>query len=148
MATAERDFWPESVNVEAVIPPAVLLREQAALLAEKTKGLVRGEVTTTEQRFESVEEYLQEAIPPDGFVEYVHTLYLVVPALGNYRYALLTVRHDFQPYPCVVEYLPSRSSHKVEWERDFPPYLKFCLGRGETTRVIHALLSRISTAPT
>lgn len=49
MSENGRDFWSDEIIVESVLTPELVLREQAGLLAEKTKGIVRGEVETIEQ---------------------------------------------------------------------------------------------------
>lgn len=160
MSEARRNLWPDAINVTAIIPPVVILREQAALLAERTKGLVRGEIESRTEPVDEVEEYLHQAISPEELFTHVHTMYLVAPALDNYQYALLSVRHDFQPYPCAARFhpLPSTPPREgrlaqltterenpagVQGEEAFVDWLREVLSRHETTRIIQALIYRI-----
>jgi hypothetical protein len=46
MANPVRDLWPEDVTVTDVLPPVAIMRQQAALLGDKTQNLVQAEVTT------------------------------------------------------------------------------------------------------
>lgn len=55
MSENGRDFWSDEIIVESVLTPELVLREQAGILAEKTKGIVRGEVETIEQPVENLD---------------------------------------------------------------------------------------------
>ena len=157
MSEARRNLWPDAVDVTAITPPVVFLREQAALLGERTKGLVHGEIESRTEPLEKVEEFLDQAISGDDLVTHVHTMYLVAPALDNYQYVLLSVRHDFGAYPCRVLFHPATPTETfeqrgTEWftnpeyigdEEVFIEWLGVALQRMETTRVIQALIYRI-----
>ena len=139
----------------------VLLREQASLLGERTKGLVRGEIESSERPVDGFETYVNDALSAEIRVVHSHTLFLVAPALGNYQYALLSVAHDFQPYPCRARYHPKlpdgegssvgmshggvqcRNPGTAADEDEFVRWLRIALSQPETTRVIHALIYRI-----
>jgi hypothetical protein len=145
MAEAARDLWPQDIDVKSVVPPVVILREQASLLAERTRGLVRGEVESAETPADELEEYVADALKPENRIEFTHTLLLVAPALENYRYALLSVKHDFQPYPCKATFHPNPSlstatEPDVSGEQEFVSWLKHVLASRETRRVIQALI--------
>jgi len=154
MSDDGRDFWSDEIIVESVIEPEVILREQAGILAEKTKGIVRGEVETIEQPAEKVDEYLKPVFSTEAeFKQCTHTLYLVVPALDNYRYALVSAEHDFEPYPCHARYHPQTNTlldkHVPAIMRcDNPAELVFWLATAlkqpTTTRIIRALISRVN----
>ncbi len=79
------------------------------VLGKKTKGLVVGEVESESRPIEQVEEYVEEAIPPGERFRHTHTLYLKAPSL-DYRYALVSVAHDFPPYPCSAIFRPAPAS--------------------------------------
>lgn len=152
MSQATRDLWPDQIDVTSIVPPIVILREQATVLGERTKGLVRAEVDSTEQPPKGIEEYLEDAIPAEARVVYVQTLYLVAPALDNYRYSLLSVSHDFQPYPCRVSFHPNPDRGLIDHffgtmtivsEGQFLQWLQVALNREETVRIIHGLISRV-----
>lgn len=80
------DLWPSGIEVERISAPLIILREQAALLGERTKNLVQAEVIEEESR-------------RDRFIFY---FFLLAPVLGNYRYQLLTVSHDIDLYPVEI----------------------------------------------
>jgi hypothetical protein len=148
MSDNGRDFWSDEIVVESVIVPEVILREQAGILAEKTKGIVRGEVETIEQPAEEVEEYLKPVFTSEAEIKrYTHTLYLMVPALENYRYALVSAEHDFEPYPCKVVYHPKVTRGLVsepfcQNQGGLVQWLGLVLKLPQTTRIIRALITR------
>lgn len=143
MSEALHGLWPTAVDVTSVVPPAVILREQASVLGERTKGLVRAEVESTEQAAAEIDEYLADVVPADARVVHSHTLYLVAPALDNYRYSLLSVTHDFSPYPCDARFHPCAETARISSEAEFRQYLGYYLKKTETVRIVHALISRV-----
>jgi hypothetical protein len=154
MSDNGRDFWSDEIIVEAAIVPEVILREQAGILAEKTKGIVRGEVETIEQPAEKVDDYLKPVFSTEAELkQYTHTLYLVVPALDNYRYALVSAEHDFEPYPCKAAYHPRTNTildanvmtiTSCGTPEELVHWLARTLKHPTTTRIIRALISRAS----
>ena len=158
MSNNGRDFWSDELIVESIILPDVILREQAGILAEKTKGIVRGDVEMIEQPVEKVDDYLRPVFSTEAeFKQYTHTLYLVVPALDNYRYALISAEHDFEPYPCKVVYHPEphllraaavqatmHATMFCDTQEELVHWLAAVLGHSTTTRIIRALISRAS----
>jgi hypothetical protein len=87
MTQPRRDLWPENLRTTSkAVAPITILREQAALLGEKTQNIVRAEVYS-------------QALPqvPDNIYT---TFYLVAPALDNYRFALFQINHKIEDrYP-------------------------------------------------
>lgn len=156
MSQTRRDFWPDEIAVTSVVTPIAILKEQAALLGEKTKGLVLGEVESEqEQGEEVVEDYLKEPLGSSAPIIQKHTLYLVTPALDNYQYSLLSVKHDFELYPCEVCYHPKPEDLQISRDEfddstDFNPrsedefveWLEQALSQRETRRIIRALIER------
>lgn len=127
MSTPTRDLWPDDISTAPFVSPVAILREQAAILAEKTKGLLEGDVTTSRvsDRFD-------------------HHFYIVAPALDNYRYKLLTVRHgNLDMYPAAIQYHPDTIVHSAQTQEQFVELLGTLLAREETKRVVHALLAQI-----
>ena len=78
------DLWPENIAESNMVTPVAILREQAALLGDKTKQLVTGEVQTT----------------TTGNM-FVHSFSVAAPTL-NYRYELFRVQHPAAFYPLVL----------------------------------------------
>ncbi|MCE7982469.1 MAG: hypothetical protein DYG89_14855 [Caldilinea sp. CFX5] len=85
------DLWPSGIEVERVSAPLTILRQQAALLGERTKNLVQAEV---------IEDELQTN-------RFVFFFFLLAPVLGNYRYQLIRISHDIGLYPIEIKVEPS-----------------------------------------
>jgi hypothetical protein len=81
------DLWPTNIENNRVNSPVVILREQAALLGEKTKNIVMAAVV--------------EGSAVGGGL-FAYDFFIVGPALQNYRYRLLTIFHDVALYPVKV----------------------------------------------
>lgn len=71
------DLWPTAALKVDVRTPVAILRTQATRLGQRTQGLLIGEVTITTGENNQV----------------VLGLEVIVPALNNYRYRLLSVQH-------------------------------------------------------
>lgn len=106
-----------------------LLREQAALLGQKTKNLVEAEVST-------------DALP-DHHIS--HNFTLVAPAMDNYRYGLLTVIHPIETYPLTIHFAPDNSSFQAKNEDDFLGLLKRLLSSEKTKKIVQSLIAQIQT---
>jgi hypothetical protein len=81
------DLWPTEIEVTSLIPPATILRQQESALGKKTRNIVLGEVKARES---------------DNF-DFSYIFYIVAPALGNYRYKLLTIYHNIELYPAIIQ---------------------------------------------
>ena len=127
MSLSSRDLWPEDIGVTSIVTPATILREQAALLAEKTKGLVQAEVKSSGSG-ESL----------------AHDFILRVPALGNYRYVLFSAHHPMQQYPVTIDF-HARASQELRApdEGAFVHTLKEILASDDTRNVIQSLMGQI-----
>jgi hypothetical protein len=86
MANAAASLWPQDIRVPTRSPLSIL-KEQAGLLNEVTKGVLQGEVTTV--------------TGADDFV--IHRLDIVTPRLDGARYRVLTITHRTALYPVVME---------------------------------------------
>ena len=78
------NLWPEDLGAAIPDTPGLILRQQAAGLGERTRGLVEGEVKT---------------VTKDG--QLIHRFYARAPLL-DYRVQLFDVRHGIEPYPATV----------------------------------------------
>lgn len=102
----------------------------------------------------SIEEYLKPVFASEAEIrQYTHTLYLVVPAMANYRYALVSAEHDFEPCPCKAVYHPQTSVFPPEMpgtpklcdnQDELIRWLAIALKNSTTTRIIRALISQAS----
>ena len=85
------DLWPADIGQDTgELGPAALVKAQAALLSEKTKGLVTAEVRG-------------EQDPRDE--KFVDNFYLVGSAI-NYQYLLFTLEYPLEFYPLRLYFNP------------------------------------------
>jgi len=138
------DLWPDNIGEVKVKSPVTILREQASLLGQKTKNIVQAEV---------VDAHRTEA--------FIYGFLIVGPALGNYRFRLLMIRHDISLYPVLIDVEekileeigaklrtePDEDDPEKYWivaddEEEFVESLKAIFGAQKTKRVIAALLSQ------
>ncbi len=129
MSQIMRDFWPNDLSAATpILTPVAILKEQAALLSQKTKGLVMGEVVSRPQMGRKV--------------NLVHILRLITPALGNYQYELLRVVHPANLYPLTIHYTPSDKTIEAKNEEELVRDLRDLLSRKETLSIIQALVAQ------
>lgn len=91
-----------------------ILRQQAGLLTEKTRGMVVGRIDTSYESHPKitdpsgkVAEFLLQSVEVGKSLEFAstishHEFILVVPALGGYEFELLAVEHDESLFPLVI----------------------------------------------
>ncbi len=150
MSVPVHDLWPD-IRAVPIVPPIAILREQAQLLAEKTGGLLHGEVTSASlpgvrrsvPSVTNAAEMSLSATASGPAVDLVHTFHIVAPSLSNYRYSLLNVRHDYRLYPAVVLYLPIGTVYEVPSSEEFESRLRELFAHEETLRVLGSLLVQI-----
>ena len=93
-----------------------------------TGGVVRAEVTSA-----------------GGGGSLTHQLYLVAPALDNYRFLVLTVAHDINIYPCrLLSAVNPGTWVECGDEQDFENKLGTVLSNPKTRRIIESLISQSS----
>lgn len=117
------DLWPSNIADSNLTTPVSILKQQAALLGEKTRQLVTGEVTT--QTVGSM---------------FVHFFYIVAPTL-NYRYELFQVNHGINFFPIVVIHL--KQTARIESEAAFVDKLKEILSAKHTLNLVHSLMAQV-----
>lgn len=137
MATQVDDLWPTELKpIPDQLPPITILKQQAALLGQRTKNLIEGQVETETSDYQ---RFLH------------HKLFLVAPALNFYRYALLDVEHHVTVmYPAKITVIwsdrkePEQQELTIEAadEQQFKEALKRVFADEETKRVIGALLAQ------
>lgn len=122
------DLWPKEIGTgaDAIVPPVVILRAQASALSKRTNGILEGAVearTTDDQQF-------------------VHSLYIVAPALGGYRYLVMHVFHDILLYPVNVRFVIRDEVYAAKDPRQFQELLRTLFAAPVTLRAIDALLAQ------
>ena len=84
------DLWPKGLSA-TVLSPRAILKAQGTKLAERTKGLLEGEVSTSGG--------LKEGKPG-----VILELDIVAPVLNNYRHRVLTAWHAHDMfYPAYIQ---------------------------------------------
>ena len=128
--TIEGSLWgelPVDIKIET---PLSILKAQAAILSKVSGGLLEGKVSKYENR-----EY-----------QLSHELQIVVPALGNYSLAVVSIQHQITLYPVTVY----ANLENKEWACDDAEELKEQLGfilQGESVRrAVGALLAQANDA--
>jgi len=112
--------------------PVSILREQAALLGKKTKGLVEATVDTDAS---------------GG--SFIHRFKLVVPALDNYTYELFSISNGIDFYPVEAYGFQNRlkfgsmvSMSTLRSEDEFLDWLQEILSSPETKKIIANILAQ------
>jgi hypothetical protein len=82
------DLWPDDIATKRVRAPITILREQAAVLGQKTRNLVQGDVVNNPRT--STSEY------------FTYDFYIEAPTLDSYSYKLLSVYHHISLYPLEI----------------------------------------------
>ncbi len=117
------DFWPSNIADSRMTTPVIILKEQAALLGDKTRNLVQGEVLT-------------QAV---GNM-FVHHFYVSAPTL-NYKYELFEISHGISFYPLNVRC--AGQSNPVPDEEQFKERLKAIFSSEHTLNVVHSILAQV-----
>lgn len=124
-----KSLWGELPPAANIRTPVSILREQATVLAEATRGVLAGEVAQ-----------LQTA----NNDEFVHVLMIVAPALNNYRYRVLTIAHHVTLYPVVLH--DGEATIECADEADFITDLEAVLSSQRVHKAIGALLAQSNAA--
>jgi hypothetical protein len=130
-----QNLWPD-VESDTVLTPVAILRQQADLLGQKTKKVVTARVSG------GPDDIVSGPSPLRTRPGFAYTLSLVAPALDNYAYDILRVRHGMQIYPVQVSDLVRNKELEAATERKFLAALGEVLGSPEIKNVIQVLLSQ------
>ena len=119
------DLWPQNIGESNLVTPVSILKEQAALLGDKTSQLVKGEVVTqgTGNNF-------------------IHHFNIVAPTL-SYRYELLQVTHGVTFYPLTLKRPFETTAPMLPSEDAFKQSLKDILASPQTLNVVHSILAQV-----
>ncbi len=118
------DFWPSNIADSQMTTPVIILKQQAALLGEKTRNLVQGEVLT-----QTVGNM------------FVHHFYLSAPTL-NYKYELFQISHGISFYPLAWR-LGNQEGSSLADEEQFKEWLKTIFASQHTLNVVHSILAQV-----
>lgn len=123
---ATPDYWPEFQEPEAINSPIFLLKEQAAQLEQKTKGLVRAG--------------LRPASTPEG--NFWVGFDLGSPALGEYTYRLMEITYPPGPGFCPITVTAGDDSHSAKSLDQFRQLLQHVLKSPRTKHVVEAIMAQ------
>jgi hypothetical protein len=143
------DLWPENLTANKVRSPLTLLKEQAALLGQKTQNAVQAQVRSIESV--SLKSSGTLVRLEEGTV-LRYEFCILAPRLGSYRYKLFTVSYDINIYPAVFNVdegiaeelgLEENGTEAVaESEEAFLGILKKILRSERTKEIIQVLFSQ------
>jgi hypothetical protein len=130
---ATQDLWGDLSLEENIRTPVTILREQAALLGQKTNNILEGEVSV-------------ERAAPKPHEQFLASFFIVAPLLNKYRYQLLSVQYPLvKMYPLVIfDYNSEDSPEKIacEDEASFVQALGRIFIQPEVKKVLSSLISQ------
>ncbi len=128
-----QDLWPDLSNMAPIRTPFLVLKEQAALLGQKTHNIVTAQVQGPIRSSEG-----------DDVCVYFN---LVAPALENYQFRLFEIVYSIiKPYPVrIFTHGLSLTPHAVISEEDLIEELKAIFSNRATVSAISAMVAQ-STA--
>jgi hypothetical protein len=120
----DNDYWPDFQAPESVNSPVYVLKEQAAKLQQKTRGLVKAG--------------LRPASAPDGSFWVGFDLYS--PALGEYLYHLFEVTYPPEFFP--VTFTSGDETQRAQNLEEFKALLEAELRKARTKQVVEAIMAQ------
>ncbi|MVM33645.1 hypothetical protein GO755_26640 [Spirosoma sp. HMF4905] len=118
-----QNLWPEFEFIPAR-QPKTILREQANFLIQKTKNILSADIESSQSR---------DLI--------YHRFIIYAPALNNYRYELLVVRHTIITYPLDV-FFEGEAFSTANDEGELLNALSNIFNHPSTKKVLDSLLSQ------
>jgi hypothetical protein len=142
------DLWPQDLDTVDAKAPVTILKEQGMYLANRTKGIVVGNVKPVKS---------VPGIP--GAMPFLYAFLIQSDALGGYRFELFRVGHKVSMYPVFIQldtdilsqFPPERREGgevRSDNELQFLDDLRIIFASQQTKQVIHALLAQAGTSPT
>ena len=118
------NMWGEIVDPVNQRTPTSILREQAAILNQLTKGVLIG----------SIEQ------EPAANNTLIYIFAITAPAINNHKFAILTVQYSITIYPLTLTDRTTQVQRQCLNEEAFTTNLKGILSSTQVKRVISALL--------
>lgn len=143
------DLWPDNISLKTSLKaPVTILKEQGTLLGRKMNNLVEGVIR--EVSSDDFRDPLSEDIN-----YFMYRFYIAAPALGDYRYRLLTISHSIDLYPLditvdesVLEELPddvvlnNMDNLVVSSQEEFIEILRAIFATKKVRKVIEAIIAQ------
>jgi|ERR1700676_1324091 len=124
---SQQSLWGELPASSETKSPIAILREQATALRDATNGMLTGDVSATASD-----------------MRFTASLYVVAPALNNYRYEVLTVQHPVAFYPVAIRSRAVLRPLEAKNEEEFLGHLEKIL----TSRKIHSVIASLISMST
>ena len=154
-----RSLWPDNIVTVDIKSPVAILKEQAALLGQKTQNLVEAQVIQGRQpSIEDIRKAISMSkLPAPVEPIFVYDFLITAPPLDFYAYRAFTIQHSIDLYPVRIwadqdiqaEIVPESAKRIIETtsEAEFTEILGKILATEKISRVIGALLAQIEVVP-
>jgi hypothetical protein len=131
----DENLWPEFGEIPKTKTPLRILKEQAEFLNERTKGILKAEVSSGN----IYNQFKKNVI--------VHTFKITAPFLGDYSFVLLRLQHDVMMYPSELIFnLGNTVSYNIADEKILLSTLSEIFADKLTLEVINNLLIQSQAA--
>jgi hypothetical protein len=139
---SNKNLWGELPKSENIRTPYTILKEQASLLTEITKGLLIGEVKLSSE-VDALSKFASSIIGEQS-QSFVAFLRIKAPSLNNYTYSVVKIQYPIKLYPVLVKSLVVENfQSECSSEEEFENALGQILSSQEVKQVISALLAQI-----
>lgn len=125
-------MWGEINDPVNQQTPTLILREQAAILNQLTRGILIGSIE-------------QEATNNNTLI---YNFAITAPAINNHKFSILTVQYSITIYPLTLTDRTTQVQRQCLNEDAFVANLKGILSSTQVRRVISALLIQSRDNPT
>lgn len=124
---ATQDLWGELSLEENIRTPVTILREQAALLGQKTQNVLQGDVR----------------IGRHGVSDFEAEFFITAPALDDYAYQLFSVIYPLTMYPLrISETIINMPPIQYPTEESFINALGIILSHAKVRKIISSLVAQ------
>ncbi len=120
-----KNMWGDLPTMEDTKTPLLIMREQANILKQATRGVLHASISTT----------------PLTLGKMRHSFYLVAPLLNDYRHLLFSVEHGIDPYPVKFSAPRMKNLARCKREKDFELILTELLRDASTRKAIASLIA-------
>jgi len=144
------DLWPEGIAEPVTTSPVRFIREQAALLGQKTGNTVTAKVSRSEEG-----AYWQSG------AAFIYRFYIIAPTL-DYRFQLFQLAFPIEMYPVtikpdddIMEELNNANLNtefgpygtiRVDSEEQLIPLLASILGSAKSRKIVQSLVAQSKEA--
>jgi hypothetical protein len=126
-----KSLWPDTIGTVEEVPPVAILKQQAALLGEKTKNIVIAEVDSKA-----------------GYNNFYDVFYLVAPALDNYSFELFKVSRSIENfYPVTISSDTLIYDNQITSEAQLLKALENIFSNSKTVKIIQSMLAQSGWEP-